>query len=237
MLFKMFVLILFMLVKLSSAYQCIEFKSFRTLDCSGLDISTFPRYAERNWVEVLILENNNLTSVNLSAIMTDFPKIRYIDLRDNPLDCTMPLIRVRVDISSDCPHSTIRPTATATTSFIQHKSTNMLSTAAPRTSQTRITPSSASVPAPSPANVSTPSPTRTGKNHTLLIVLSILIPAGVTALVIACLYAIRRMRRRRRPSVYDELFVLNNVRGHFSIDSLSSDSLDEEINYLQDSAF
>jgi hypothetical protein len=67
-------------------------------------------------------------------------------------------------------------------------------------------------------------------------VLSILIPAGVTALVIACYYAIRR-RMRRRPSVYDELFVLNNVRGHFSIDSLSSDSLDEEINYLQDSAF
>jgi hypothetical protein len=90
------------------------------------------------------------------------------------------------------------------------------------------------VSTPSPANASTPSQIRTGENH-ILLVLSILLPAGAAAFVIACFDAILR-RRRRRPSVYDELFVLNNVRGHFSIDSLSSDSLDDEINYLQDSA-
>jgi hypothetical protein len=97
-----------------------------------------------------------------------------------------------------------------------------------------VTASFANVLTPSPANASTPSLTRTGENHTLL-VLSVPLPAGAVAFVIACFYVIRR--RRRRPSVYDELFVLNNVRGHFSIDSLSSDSLDDEINYLQDSAF
>ena len=231
----MLVFILFVLVKSLFAYQCIELKSFRTLDCSGLGISTFPRYAGWNWVEVLILENNNITYVNLSAIMMDFPRIRYIDLRDNPLDCTKPL-RAEVNISSDCLHSTVKPTAAATTSFIQRKSTRVPSPAAPRTSQVKtVTASCANVSTPSPANALTPSPSRTGENHTLL-VLSVLLPACAVAFVIACFYAIRR-RRRRRPSVYDKLFVLNNVCGHFSIDSLSSDSLDDEINYLQDSAF
>jgi hypothetical protein len=73
---------------------------------------------------------------------------------------------------------------------------------------------------------------RPGKNHSLLLLL-ILVPAGVTALIIA-FFAIRR-RRRRRPSGSDELFVLNSVHSQFSIDSLSSDSLDEEIYYQQDS--
>ena len=226
---------LILITSIDTFFQCIELNSFRTLDCSGLGISTFPRYAGWNWVEVLILENNNITYVNLSAIMMDFPRIRYIDLHDNPgLECTIPLC-VKVDISNDCPHSTVEPTAMATTSFIQRKSISVLSPAEPRTSQVRITPSSASISTPSPTNASTPSPTRTGENHTLL-VLSILIPTGATAFVIACFYIIRR-RMRRRPSVYDKLFVLNNVRGHVSIDSLSSDSLDEEIHYLHDSAF
>jgi hypothetical protein len=127
----MLVFILFVLVKSSFAYHCIELKSFHTLDCSGLGISTFPRYARRNWFEVLILKRNNITRVNLSTIMLDFPRIRYIDLRDNPLDCTRPLIRVRVDIASDCPHSTVKPTATATTPLIQRGSTREPSPAAP----------------------------------------------------------------------------------------------------------
>jgi hypothetical protein len=161
--------------------------------------------------------------------------VRYIDLCDNPLDCTKPL-RAEVNISSDCLHSTVKPTAAATTLFIQRKSTRVPSPAAPRTSQVKtVTASCANVSTPSPANALTPSPSRTGENHTLL-VLSVLLPACAVAFVIACFYAIRR-RRRRRPSVYDKLFVLNNVCGHFSIDSLSSDSLDDEINYLQDSAF
>jgi hypothetical protein len=220
----MLVFILFVLVKSLFAYRCIEFESFHILDCSRLGISTFPRHARRNWVEVLDLKRNNITSVNLSAIMTDFPGIRYIDLRYNPLDCTRPL-RAGVDIASDCPHSTDKPTASATTPVIHREYTSVLSLAAPRTSQVKtVTPSFASVTTPSPANASTPSPIRTGENH-ILLVLSILLPAGAAAFVIACFYVIRR--RRGHPSVYDELFVLNSVRGHYSI----------AINYSQDSAF
>lgn len=229
----MFVFILFVLVKSSSCNQCIELKSFHILDCSGQGISTFPRYVERSWVEVLILRNNNLTNVNLLAIMTDFPRIRYIDLRDNPLDCTRSLVCVKVNISSDCPHNTVNTTtAAATTSPAQRRTISVLSPAVSQTSQTRITPSSSGVPAPSPTNAPAPSPMRPGKNHSLLLLL-LLVPAGVTALIIA-FFAIRR-RRRRRPSGSAELFVLNNVHSQFSIDSLSSDSLDEEIYYQQDS--
>ena len=233
MLSRMFVFILFVLVKSSSCNQCIELKSFHILDCSGQGISTFPRYSERNWVEVLVLKDNNITYVNVSAIMMDFPRIQYIDLRDNPLDCTMSLVCVKVNISSDCPHTTVRPTtAVATTSPAQRRTISVLSPAAPQTHQARITSSPASVSTLSPANASTPSPTRTGRNHSLLLLL-ILVPAGAIAIIIA-FFAIRR-RMRRRPSVYDQLFVLNNVRSQFSIDSLSSDSMDEEINYMQDS--
>ena len=228
----MFVFILFVLVKLSSCNQCIELKSLRILDCSGQSISTFPRYQERSWVEVLVLRNNRITYVNLTAIMMDFPGIRYIDLRGNPFDCTLLLKCERVNISSD-PHTTVNPTtAAATTSFTQRRTISVLSPAVSQTSQARITSSPASVLSLSPTNASTPSPTRTGRNHSLLLLL-ILVPAGATAIVIA-FYTIRR-RIKRRPTVYDELFVLNNVRSQFSVDSLSSDSLDEEINYLQDS--
>jgi hypothetical protein len=222
-----FIVILFVLVKSLFAYHCIELEGSHILDCSRLGISTFPRYTTQNWVEVLILERNNITLVNLSAIM--------VDLRHNPLDCTR-LLRVKIDIASDCSHPTFKPTALAITSTTHCGSISVLSPAAPRTSHVKtVTPSSASVSTPSPANISTPSPIGTGENH-IPLVLSILLPAGAAVFVIACLYAIRRMRRRR-PSVYDKLFVLNNVRGSFSIDSLSSDSLDDEINYLQDSAF
>ena len=190
---KMLAFILFVLVKSLFAYRCIELKSFHTLDCLRLGKSTFPRHARRNWVEVLDLKRNNITSVNLSAIMIDFPRIRYIDLRYNPLDCTRPL-RAGVNIASDCPHFTsntvgVGPAASATTPVINRGSTSVPSPAAPRTSQVKtVTPSFASVSTPFPTNASTPSPIRTGRNHTL--VRSILLPAGVAAFVIACFYTI-----------------------------------------------
>ena len=230
----MFVLILFVLVKSSYCNQCAEFKSFHVLDCSGQGISTFPRYSERNWVEVIILNDNNITYVNISIIMVDFPRIQYINLRNNPLDCTMLLVCVKVNISSDCPHTTVRPATTAATNSPAHRRTiSVLSPAAPQTHQARITSSPTSVSTLSPANASTPSPMRPSKNHSLLLLL-LLVPAGVTAFIIIAFFAIRR-RRRRRPSGSAELLVLNSVHSQFSIDSLSSDSLDEEIYYQQDS--
>jgi hypothetical protein len=140
-----FIVILFVLVKSSFAYHCIELEGSHILDCSRLGISTFPRYTRQKWVEVLILERNNFTLVNLSAIMVDFPNIKYIDIRHNPLDCTR-LLRVKIDIASDCSHHTFKPTALAITSTTHCGSISVLSPAAPRTSHVKtVTPSSASV--------------------------------------------------------------------------------------------
>ena len=173
----MFVLVLFVLVKPSSAYHCAEFRSHHYLDCSRLGISTFPRYGKQIWVEVLDLKRNNISFVNLSAIMADFPNISRIDIRYNPLYCTR-LLRVRVHIASDCPRTTDKSTAPAITSPTHRESIFVLSSTAPKTSLVKIiTPSTASVP--------TPSPIGTGRNHILLLLL-ILLPVGATALAIAC---------------------------------------------------
>jgi hypothetical protein len=229
----MLVFILFVFVKSLFVYRCVEFKSLHVLDCSSLGISTFPHHARWNWVDVLILKKNNITRVNLTAIMMDFPNIQHINLWYNPFECTEPL-RAGVDIISDCPHSTVRLTISAIyTSTIHRGYISVPGSAATRTAQVKtVTPFFST---PSPTNASAFSPTGTDENY-IPLVLSILLPAGAVAFIIVSFYAIRR-RRRRRPSVYDKLFVLNRVRSHFSIDSLSSDSLNDEVNYSQDSAF
>ena len=161
----MLVLILFALVKLSFAYPCIEHKSLGLLDCSRLDISIFPLHARRNWVKFLDLKRNNISSVNLSEIVTDFPNIERLDLRYNPLKCTKPF-HASVYILSDCPHSN----NTATTSVVYHGSISVSSPAASQASQVK-----------------------TGKNH--ILVLAVLLPIGIIALGIVCLYFVQTRRR------------------------------------------
>lgn len=181
----MFPFILFVLVKLLFVYHCIESKSSGILDCSRLGISTFPHHARRNWVKFLDLKSNNITHVNLYAIMIDFPNIEHLDLRYNPLECTKPLrargIHIKRLSSLYKQHS---QSQAHTAMAIHHGSTSVLSPAAFRTSQVKIiTPS---------ASVSTPSPTKTGKNH--ILILSILLPVGVITFGLVCFYVILRRR-------------------------------------------
>ena len=104
----MFHLILFVLglsfSVCSSTPKCLEKRSFRFLDCSGLmlnDTVQLPAVRD-SWVERLDLRMNRFVSINFTKLILAYPNLRTVDVRDNvAFDCQMSR-GLRIFIRSNC---------------------------------------------------------------------------------------------------------------------------------------
>ena len=82
-------LALFAILNGSSATpKCTERRSINLLDCSGLHLTSLPRFRQpKIWVESLDLKRNAIVYLNFSSLTIRFPNLRRLDVRENPFDC------------------------------------------------------------------------------------------------------------------------------------------------------
>ena len=128
-----------------TASKCIEKKRFGLLDCSGLviqDTNQILLESRKDWVISIDLNGNRLVLLNTTELTLAFPKLKFVDVRDNPLlDCQL-VWESRITLKSDCKPSLIstpRPSSTPRLSLIS-------------------TPRPSSISTPQPPSVSTPQP-------------------------------------------------------------------------------
>ena len=85
------------------------------IDCSSLKLNSVPRFSSTNFVNYrsLALRWNNISFVNITQVKHDLPSIIFVNLRDNPLICSVEVCFSRI-IRSDCNCSVIVRNTTAT---------------------------------------------------------------------------------------------------------------------------
>lgn len=196
---KTFVLFVFLLIGLSFASRCIERRWIGLLDCSRLRLVSLPHIDTPNrWVKMIELSQNSLATANLSMVLVDYPNVRLIDLRQNPIVCVKTVL-IRV-LLSNC----ISTTTTAGTNTLASSSTNIASTF-------------------SFVDISSASPTKNCKNNDrTLILLYALPPAGALVTILVFLVCFCVVRSRRRPIDNFELVMSGVPRCSESVLSASS---------------
>jgi hypothetical protein len=78
------------------------------LDCAdqGLNKIPMPRAVRKHGlVMVLDLRRNNISSVHESTVLKIYPRLAYLDLRDNPIDCS-DIKFSKIKVKSDCKTTT-----------------------------------------------------------------------------------------------------------------------------------
>ena len=78
------------------------------IDCSSLKLDSVPRFSSTNFVNYrsITLRWNNISFVNITKLKHDLPSIIFVNLRDNPLICSVEVCFSRI-IRSDCNCSVI----------------------------------------------------------------------------------------------------------------------------------
>ncbi len=120
--------LLFLFVHLTFSTQCVEKRKLELLDCSGVNLIDLPQFGGKPWVKSLDLAGNALKSVNFTLLLTKFPNLRLVDLRQNPeyvCHASPPEIKVLADceVSEVTSIPTELPTAHYT--FAMATSTNV----------------------------------------------------------------------------------------------------------------
>ena len=61
------------------------------LDCSDQGLNRLPMpwaVQKHGWVRVLDLKKNNISRINKRNVLKLYPRLVYLDLRNNPVDCS-----------------------------------------------------------------------------------------------------------------------------------------------------
>ena len=84
------------------ASRCIEDVNFGLLNCAGRQLTGVP-YSNRvkAWVRSADFKNDNITRFNISRFWIEFPNAALVDLRENPLNCSV--LEPSIFVLSDCP--------------------------------------------------------------------------------------------------------------------------------------
>ena len=102
----------------SATPKCTERPSINLLDCSGLHLTSLPRFRQpKIWVESFDLKWNGIVYLNFSSLTIRFPNLLRLDVRENPIDCGSLLPAKFIEVRSDCePRPTALPPTTTTSS-------------------------------------------------------------------------------------------------------------------------
>lgn len=81
--------------------ECVEILIF--VDCPKAELTTIPQTQETlgNYIK-LSLRFNALVEVNFSLVTEQFPSVKTIDLRDNPLKCERVDDSTPLRVITDC---------------------------------------------------------------------------------------------------------------------------------------
>ena len=101
------------------ASRCIEDVNFGLLNCACQQLTSVPySNSVKTWVISADFRNNNITRFNISRFWMEFPNATHIDLRGNPLDCSVLEPSIFDFVFSDCPNNntaTFTPQLTTST--------------------------------------------------------------------------------------------------------------------------
>ena len=99
----LFILITLSFVRASTA-KCIERQRFKLLDCTDMSLKTTNGllYGTKPWVYVIDLRRNLLVWINDTLLLSVFPNLQLVDLRENPnIDCRL-ILELKISVRSDC---------------------------------------------------------------------------------------------------------------------------------------
>ena len=99
----LFILITLFFVRASTA-KCIEKQQWKRLDCAGMSLKTTERllHGAKPWVYVVDLRRNLLVWINDTLLLSVFPNLQLVDLRENPnLDCRL-ILELKISVRSEC---------------------------------------------------------------------------------------------------------------------------------------
>ena len=116
------------------ASGCIENVKFGLLNCARRQLTSVP-YSNgvKTWVISADFSNNSIAGFNLSRFWIEFPNAAPVDLRGNPLDCSV--LEPSFFVLSDCPknNNTATSTPQLTTSTTNGIVTRMSTSVSPMT--------------------------------------------------------------------------------------------------------
>ena len=141
-------IIVFLLVTafaVSTAKRCKPVKLAGLLDCTDRSLLRVPKNRYKGVIYVLDMRRNSLSSVNEKWLLQQYPRLRLIDLRENPRICGRINLSI-VNVKSDCDVATSSSRLT-TVSMPTSQQSTLPSTppSTPRTASLRhVTPSTAS---------------------------------------------------------------------------------------------
>ena len=213
------------------------------LDCVGEGYSNFSLTTNYTWVKTLDLRYNRVSVINVTMLWRRLPNLRTVDLRGNPIQCTLLQRSSWFKILTDCPTGTAQVSPTSTTTFwsttrfaIRNRSTK---TVTPHTQITPVLAKTTPVHPPLPTSITT-APSATTATNKEPMVDAVVVSSVLFSLTILTLFLCKSRCYRgcieRSTSARTRTVSRAQLINMGSLGNLGSSGTDEDTIYDRDNA-